>query len=73
MQHWTVGIWLGGFCLWLSLTLIIRMWLIHRRAAFIKKFIWSLILIIPFFGWVAYGGGFKIPAQHGDTVPPSVV
>lgn len=66
-QHRTVAIWIGGFCLWVSLTLILRLWILHRRASFLRKFIWSIVLWIPFFGWIFYLGGFHIP---GDTDIP---
>ena len=50
---------------WVSLTLVIRLWLVHRRASFTKKFLWSLMLLVPIFGWLYYGGFFQVPDRHG--------
>lgn len=62
LSHHPIGaIWVGAFCLWVSVSLIVRMWVIHRRAAFLKKFLWSFVLFIPLFGWLLYGGLFHVP------------
>jgi hypothetical protein len=44
------------FCAWISISLIGRMWLRNRQASFLKKMGWSLILCVPLFGWLFYGG-----------------
>ncbi len=44
-----------GISLWVSLSLILRMWLLHRQNRPIKKVFWSMLPLIPFAGWVAYG------------------
>jgi hypothetical protein len=49
-HHPVIGISLAGFCLWVSVSLIVRMWLVHRRVSFLKKFLWSFMLLIPLFG-----------------------
>jgi hypothetical protein len=45
--------------LWISISLILRMWVLHRETQWLKKFFWSLVLLIPAFGWLFYGGCFK--------------
>ena len=60
-QHSVAAIWLGAFCLWVSLSLIIRMWLVHRRTSFFKKVLWSFTLLVPLLGWLLYGGLFHVP------------
>ena len=49
---------------WVSITLVIRLWLMHRRASFVKKFLWSLMLLVPVFGWMCYGGFFRAPESQ---------
>ena len=77
VQHPRIAIGIGAFCLWISVSLIIRLWFIHRKEHFAKKLVWSVILLIPLFGWLAYGGCFRTlksintpcPREHdwGDT------
>jgi hypothetical protein len=57
-------------CLWISLTLIFRIWSIHRADSMVKKTIWSLILFIPFVGWIFYGGFYNPPACNENRPPP---
>jgi hypothetical protein len=54
------------FCLWVSVSMIGRMWLRYRRDSFLKKLGWSFILCIPFFGWFFYGG-FYTPLRENDV------
>ena len=56
---------------WVSITLVIRLWLVHRAASFAKKFLWSLMLLVPVFGWMCYGGLFQPPGYHNTPAPDS--
>ena len=56
---------------WVSFTLVIRLWLVHRSASFTKKFLWSLMLLVPIFGWMFYGGFFQVPGYHNTPAPQS--
>ena len=56
-------------CVWISLTLIFRIWSIHRADSMVKKTLWSLILFIPFVGWILYGG-FHHPLGYNENRPP---
>lgn len=60
-HHIVAVICLAAFCLWVSISLILRMWIIHRRATFLKKILWSFTLLIPIFGWLCYAGLFRVP------------
>ena len=60
---------IGAFCLWVSVSLIIRMWLVERSASVFKRILWSVMLLIPLFGWLAYGAWFHIPSRHGMSAP----
>jgi hypothetical protein len=48
--HPRLAVAIGAFCLWVSVSLILRMWFIHRRESFVKKFLWSFTLLIPLSG-----------------------
>jgi hypothetical protein len=56
-------------CVWVSLALIIRLWLVHRGDSFLKRLIWSLVLCVPFFGWLLYGA-FYTPLRENDVKAP---
>jgi hypothetical protein len=56
--HPVATIWIAAFCLWVSIAFIIRLWFVHRTTSTLKKLMWSFILLIPLFGWLAYGGCF---------------
>ncbi len=38
-----------------SILLISRLWISKRKDAVSKKIVWSLFLLVPIFGWLAYG------------------
>jgi len=61
----------GAFCLWVSVSLILRMWFIHRQESFTKKLLWSFMLLVPLFGWFFYAGCFQIPGYSNNSCPPS--
>ena len=46
---------------WISLTLIARLWVLHPECSSAKRISWSLILLVPLFGWIFYAGFFKAP------------
>jgi hypothetical protein len=58
-----------GITLWISLSLILQMWLLHRQSGTVKKLFWSIVLLIPFAGWVAYGAWFDAPDIHNNRCP----
>ncbi len=62
------------FCVWISVSMMGRMWLKYRRDSFLKKVAWSLILCVPFFGWLFYGGCYTPLSDHNMPLPmdPSV-
>lgn len=62
--HWLGAAIVAAVCVWISFCLILRMWLVHRSAPVIKKLLWSLMLIVPFFGWLAFGAWFQTLSRH---------
>lgn len=67
--HSKVAIVLGSLWLYVSLGMTLQMWIVHRKAKFTKKLFWSIILIFPLFGRLAYGAGFNVP--EADPCPDS--
>jgi bacteriorhodopsin len=65
-HHHLVGVLFFAFCAWVSISLIILLWLKHRSDPFFKRLFWSFVLCIPIFGWIAYGA-FYTP------LPPNTV
>ena len=60
-----ISVCLALFCTWLSLSLIIRLWLKHRSDPVPKRLLWSLILCVPLFGWLLYGA-FYVPLSENS-------
>ena len=75
-QHPAFYISIAGFCLWVSLIFIIRIWLVHRNAPLVQKLFWTFVVLIPLFGWLCYGALFRslppgnVPCPVGDTYDP---
>ena len=70
-RHPVACIWLGAFFLWVSASLIIRMWIVHRSASPFRRVLWSFVLLLPLFGWMAYAAFFKVPDYHNTPAPRS--
>jgi hypothetical protein len=73
VAHRSLGIAAIGICAFVSLSLIARLWVLHRRARAFSKVIWSIVLLIPVFGWLFFTAFFRAPealdwtghAEHG--------
>jgi hypothetical protein len=56
-----------------SLCIIARLWVLHPRDRLISKLVWSLVLLIPLFGWLFFAAFYRSPeastwtghAEHG--------
>lgn len=70
-RHPTAALALGAFCVWVSVCFIVRMWVTHRRASATKKLIWSLMLLVPLFGWLSYVAWFQPPDYTDIPCPPN--
>ncbi len=55
--------------LWVSLSLIIGLWLKHPNDSVLRRLTWTLVLCLPFFGWLAYGA-FYHPLRENDVPAP---
>ena len=69
-HHSIPALCLAGFLLWVSVSLILRMWIVHRHASLWKKLRWSFVLLVPLFGWLLYGGFFQVPGYTDVPAPP---
>jgi hypothetical protein len=69
LQNRTVAIVLLAISVWISLSLIARLWFIHRQRSFMAKLIWSIVLLVPLFGWIAYGAFFAPPSVSSNRAP----
>jgi hypothetical protein len=59
------------FCLYVSLCLIARLWLRHRKDHVQKKLLWSMVLLIPVFGWVFFGAFYTPLGSNGGSDTPN--
>jgi hypothetical protein len=67
--HQTLGVVIGASCIFLSLCLIARLWVIHAEDSVPRKLFWSILLLIPLIGWIGYGGFYHPPGY--SSVPAS--
>lgn len=59
----------SGIWAFISLSLVARIWIIHRRESFGKKLFWASVVLVPFIGWFFYGAFFK-PVGDNRVVCP---
>jgi hypothetical protein len=69
VQQRTTAIIVVAICAWISLCLIARLWLVHRGRTFGVKLVWSFVLFVPLFGWIAYGAFFAPPSVSSNRTP----
>jgi hypothetical protein len=75
VAHRTLGVATAGICAFVSLSLIARLWVLHRRAPTMSKILWSIVLLLPVFGWLFFAAFYRAPAslswtgteEHGFT------
>ena len=77
LSHPRVAVAIGAIWAFVSLCLIARLWLLHRRDRVVAKLVWSLALCIPLFGWIFFAAFYRPPealgwtghAEHGRDAP----
>jgi hypothetical protein len=75
--HRLIAVAAAALWAFVSLCLIARLWVVHRRAWVISKLVWSVVLLIPIFGWLFFVAFFRAPealswtghAEHGRNAP----
>lgn len=68
-EHWLATTIFAAVCLWVSGCFIANVWIRHSSASFLKKLLWSLALLVPFFGWLMYGALFTVPDRLSTPNP----
>jgi len=51
-----------------SVSLIVSLWIRHRRDSLLKRCLWSCVLFVPLIGWVFYGGLYQPPSVQPDDM-----
>jgi hypothetical protein len=77
LSHPRVAVAAGAVWMFVSLCLIARLWVVHRRDRIVAKLVWSLVLSIPLFGWIFFAAFYRPPealdwtghAEHGRDAP----
>lgn len=72
IHHHILGFMLIMFCAWLSLSLIVRLWLKHPNDSLLKKIFWSFVLCVPYGGWIFYGAFYTPLSENDVRVPPNL-
>jgi ABC-type amino acid transport system permease subunit len=67
VAHRAIGIVAAAICAFVSLCLIARLWILHRRARAVSKIVWSIVLLIPVFGWLFFAAFYRLPETLGWT------
>jgi hypothetical protein len=67
--HPKLAILIAATCLFVSLCMIARLWVVHSTASLIKKVAWSIVLFVPALGWIFYGAFFRAPSVSGNRAP----
>jgi hypothetical protein len=55
---------LGGLSLWLSLVLVLKLWVNHPEAILRRKIFWTVVLLMPLIGPMVYGALFNPLPPH---------
>jgi bacteriorhodopsin len=58
------ALWAGVLCACISFTLIFRLWVHQAKDRIGRKLLWSVILCVPLFGWMAYGGFYRTLSEN---------
>jgi hypothetical protein len=67
VAHRPLGVVIAGICAFVSLSLITRLWVLHRRARTMSKIVWSVVLLLPVFGWLFFAAFYRAPASLSWT------
>lgn len=61
---WSLGL---GLSLFISFRISLGLWMLpkHRRAGFVRRLVWSLVVFVPMAGPLFFGAFYKVPKSHG--------
>jgi hypothetical protein len=60
--HPKTAVVIAAACVFVSLSLIARLWVTHSSASVLKKVVWSILLLVPLLGWIFYCAFFQVPS-----------
>ena len=60
-----------SICELVALIAIVRLWSGKRRMHAVARLLWSVVLLVPFFGLLFYGFTRSDPEGHSDGLPES--
>jgi hypothetical protein len=60
-----------AFSLLVSFSMIVLLWYYHQKDSAAKKLFWSLVLCVPFIGWVFYGAFYTPLSENSIKAPPN--
>jgi hypothetical protein len=77
LAHRAIAIAVAALWAFVSLCMIGRLWLLHRRDRVFTKVVWSLVLLVPLFGWLFFAAFYRPPealswtgqAEYGRDAP----
>jgi hypothetical protein len=52
----------------ISLLLIVHLWLRKSKVPDCQRCLWSILLLVPLFGWLLYGFIASAPESHPDEM-----
>jgi hypothetical protein len=67
--HRNAAVVLAAACVFVSLCLVARLWVVHRKASVLRKLVWSVLLFLPLIGWIFYGAFFHPPNISDNRAP----
>ena len=67
LGHRGVAVALAAIWAFVSLCLIARLWVIHRRDLVIAKLSWTVVLLVPLLGWLFFAAFYRSPEALGWT------
>ena len=59
-----------GLAVFLALSTVAKTWVASPAAPLARKFVWTVLLLIPYLGWVFWVAFFKMPKRHGIRQRP---
>jgi uncharacterized membrane protein YhaH (DUF805 family) len=66
LAHWRVAAIAFVVCFGISLCLIARLWVRERHDTTLRKFAWSLVLVVPIFGWLFFAAFYHAPRRSAN-------
>lgn len=73
MRLETKAIVILSVCELAAIIAIVRLWSSKRRMPVFTQLLWSVVLLIPFFGLLFYAFTRSDPERHSDDLPESTV